>query len=315
MVASSIERNQSDKFGESTSMEPLFCCIFSMRALPINNKITVQILVSDSSCTDNWRRPRRSIQTQIVLALVFVGAPFKQTGPCFNLRFLSAACCEWFFRGVGLSGFEPVATCLLFATAQFKICGSCFLILSSDGTVPACDHCRKASLSPSNNGGCWLSRTFWPNLGCFRLLLLFLGPLTCRAKSSLHRFDLFSQACNLICEQEELVFLSLACCDTSTCPASFQIDFFESTSEGELVPSHKSSSMVCTKNPFLFDCSGSADETLHHVNMGPHLEPAGCAHFLALLEALFNFKWRKPLKAKSRRMKQRVMPSTTTNQL
>ena len=117
MVGRSIERNQSDKFGQSTSMEPLFCCIFSMRALPINNMITVQILVSDSN---NWRRPRRSIQTQIVLALVFVGAPFKQTGPCFNLRFLSAACCEWFCRGVGLSGFEPVATCLLFATAQFK---------------------------------------------------------------------------------------------------------------------------------------------------------------------------------------------------
>ena len=141
-----------------------------MRALTINNKITVQILVSDSSCTDDWRRPRRSIQTQVVLALVFVRARFKQTGPCFNLRFLSAACCEWFWRGVGLSGFEPVATCLLFATAQFKICCSCFLILSADGTVPACDHCSKASLSPSNNGRCWLSRTFWPNRGCFRLL-------------------------------------------------------------------------------------------------------------------------------------------------
>lgn len=51
-------------------------------------------------------------------------------------------------------------------------------------------------------------------------------------------FHLFSQACNLICEQEEFVLLSLACRDTITCPASFQIDFFESTPEGELVPSH-----------------------------------------------------------------------------
>ena len=112
---------------------------------------------------DRWFRTAAALTTgtdqagpykRILCWLLFLSGPLlNKLAHVLTSGFLPAACCDWSRRGVGLSGFEPGVVCLLlFATVPFKICCSCFLILFSDGTVPACDQCRKASLSPSNNG-------------------------------------------------------------------------------------------------------------------------------------------------------------------